>query len=90
MCYSAPASFSAAIILAVIGVVVIYRKPKRLLPLALIPCFFAIQQFAEGFVWIDPESTLPKSTYLFFAYAFWPMWIPFATFFAEENANFTS
>src|SRR5690606_8023290 len=54
--------------------------------LALIPWFFAIQQASEGFVWLKiPEGIAAKNIFLFFAYVFWPIWIPFSLYFAEEN-----
>ena len=62
---------------------------RELLPLAATPLFFSLQQACEGFVWRwiegpplpSPEAPpLPvvaaSLAYLFFAYAFWPVWMP--------------
>jgi hypothetical protein len=53
MCFSAEASFTASAALVPCGVycltVARYRNPNYE-PLALIPFFFGIQQFAEGMV----------------------------------------
>ena len=83
MCFSAPASFSAAALLAIASVYSIRKASKSFLPLALIPLFFAIQQLLEGIIWVyinDPSLTsfvkLLSYSYLFFAYFFWPFWIP--------------
>ena len=87
MCFSAPASFTASAILATMGAALISRvKEKHLLPLAMIPWFFAIQQASEGIVWLDlSNASNAKNIYLFFAYVFWPIWIPFSLYFAEHN-----
>lgn len=87
MCFSAPASFTASAILATMGGALISRvKEKALLPIAMIPCFFAIQQASEGVVWLNLfNAEHAKNVYLFFAYVFWPIWIPFALYFAEHN-----
>jgi hypothetical protein len=85
VCFSTTASFVASGVLAIAGIVSVGAvKEKRLIPLALIPFFFAVQQFAEGVVWIDIEGALiAKNIFLFFAYIFWPLWIPFSLFFVE-------
>lgn len=87
MCFSAPASFVASGALAVVGAAIVARMPsKRLLPVALIPWLFAIQQAAEGFVWLSlPDYSIAQAVFLFFAYSFWPIWIPFALWRAEKQ-----
>ena len=91
MCFSAPASFISGGILAVIGTTLSCQiKNKRLLPLALIPLFFAIQQCAEGIVWLhlgesDLFAKLAKNVFLFFAFVIWPIWIPFSLWMAEKS-----
>lgn len=87
MCFSAPASFTASAVLAGLGAVLIVRtKTKRLLPLASIPCFFAIQQCLEGFIWLSlPKETSAIDIYIFFALVFWPIWIPLSLWIAEPN-----
>lgn len=90
MCLSAPASFVSSAAFVAIGTALAIRvKTKRLLPLAFIPFFFAIQQCAEGVVWLSlpetasPIATFAKNLFLFFAYVFWPIWIPFSLWIAE-------
>lgn len=86
MCFSAAASFGAAIALTSIGAIT-YKKAGSfpLRALALIPLLFGIQQFMEGVVWIassyDSFAGLKKlSTYGFilFAWVIWPIYIPYA------------
>lgn len=86
MCFSASASFTASAILAIIGIALLTRvKSKYLIPLALIPLFFAMQQFAEGVLWLSPQNFYTKNVFLFFAYVFWPIWIPLSLWCVEEN-----
>lgn len=89
MCYSAEASFVAAVALIVTGIVLVVRcyNSKKLF-LALIPIFFGIQQFAEGIVWVGLMSGSysfgAQYLYLFFAEMFWPVWIPLAFAIVEK------
>lgn len=89
MCFSAAASFSSAAILVPLGITAVARSWRdhrsELLPLALIPVGFGLQQGLEGLVWLGlnhgPAAPLLKGAalaYLFFAMAFWPIWIPYA------------
>lgn len=95
MCFSAEVSFTTAALLAIEGIVCVRRFHKKALLLSLIPLFFALQQFSEGMIWVAfNENLYPNSTshffqtlYLFFAYAFWPVWIPLAFLFVETSAN---
>ena len=87
MCYSATASFTASTVLAVMGLALILRtQNKRFLPLALFPWLFAIQQAAEGFVWLGLAPDFAKNLFLFFALVGWPLWVPFAFWFAEKRS----
>jgi hypothetical protein len=93
MCFSAGASFTAAGALGSTGIIFVskFYRDKRLW-IALIPCFFAIQQAAEGFLWLafnwgvfpNGWSLAAESLYLFFAYCFWPVWMPLALLRVEE------
>jgi hypothetical protein len=93
MCFSAPASFTASAVLAAVGAGVLCRlKGKHLWPLALIPWFFAIQQFSEGVVWLSLSETTPtllalvaKNVFLFFAFVFWPIWMPLSLWLVETD-----
>jgi hypothetical protein len=89
MCFTATASFGSAALLLPLGAAstVIARRSGRdhLLPLALCPLFFGLQQGLEGVVWLglaggrfEPLLHPVALGYLFFAYAFWPIWIPWA------------
>ena len=95
MCFSANASFGAGIVLTVIGVAAIKKvqHPSQIL-FASIPLLFAVQQIAEGFLWV----TLPNPAYalvsqgltyvfLFFAQFFWPLWVPIAILMLEKESK---
>jgi Family of unknown function (DUF6629) len=92
MCFSAEASLAAGALLipiGVYGVVVADRKDRTYLPLAITPLLFGIQQLCEAGVWFalgkgDTSLVKPLAlTYLFFAIAFWPFWVPFSAAFIE-------
>lgn len=94
MCFSAEASFGVAIALLPAGAYCIesaWRKDRRLLPLAIVPVFFGLQQLCEAIVWIgigrdDTEVMRTASLgYLLFALAVWPVWIPLALAAAETG-----
>ena len=86
MCFSATASFSAAVVLTTIGIIAVKKTThKRQVLFACIPFMFGVQQFAEGILWL----TIPKQdffvlqkittyVYLFFAHVLWPLWVPIA------------
>lgn len=84
MCFSATASFTASGILAIIGLLSMgAARTKNLKLFAATPLFFAAQQASEGALWLlIPTSPLATIThictalFLFFAYLFWPIWMP--------------
>lgn len=92
MCFSASASFSAGVVLTVVGIASIKKvNHKSHLLFASIPFIFGVQQFAEGILWI----TIPMSNYLilqkiatyiylFFAHILWPLWVPIAILLIEK------
>ena len=93
MCFSAGASFGASAVIAVIGIASL-KKTTTLSQrvLAMIPLFFAIQQFIEGFLWIalqNPEYEEYRHAltlgFLFFAWLIWPFYIPFSMLMLEKN-----
>jgi len=95
MCFSAEASFTAAAALTVAGGGGLYCVKRRaLIPMALVPLLFALQQFSEGVIWSTMGSSATpfwireaaKYGFLFFAFLVWPVWIPFAFRFAESTA----
>lgn len=88
MCFSAEASFASAALLLPLGMASVWRSCRAgemgLLPLALMPVGFGLQQALEGGVWLGLSqgslAALPRMAalaYLFFALALWPSWIPF-------------
>lgn len=60
-------------------------------PFAMVPCLFAMQQAAEGVVWLgllQPNEmlvTVGSGVFLFFAIAFWPTWFSLAATLVESN-----
>ena len=95
MCFCASASFCAGIVLSVIGVATIKKThhPSQLL-FASIPLIFAVQQIAEGVLWLslpNPDYvTIQKITayiFIFFAEILWPMWVPIAILLLEKKAT---
>ena len=95
MCFSAGASFTAGVMLSIVGTET-YRKvhKPRQLVLASIPLFFAVQQFAEGVVWLtigkpDHAVTQAVASYIFliFAQVVWPVMVPLSVLILEKNKN---
>ncbi len=95
MCFSATASFSAATVIGSIGVAT-YKKCKHreMKFLASIPFLFAMQQVAEGFVWLSFtqskfQGLQPSATiaFLFFAWVLWPILIPFSVYQSEAKGK---
>jgi len=93
MCFSPEASFAGGIIIATIGIATIKKvhKPSQII-FASIPLFFGFQQIVEGFLWLtlpNPEyagvQKLATYTFLIMAEVLWPMMIPLAVLFMEEN-----
>lgn len=91
MCFSPSASFTASAALLIASGYALNRTrasgEKTFLPIAFTPFLFAVQQFIEGLIWLclQDKMTIESSTlealslvYLFFAYAFWPLWVPLA------------
>jgi len=94
MCFSAQSSFIAAGALTMLASITITTttQPKHKL-LALTPLFFGIQQACEGLVWLTAHTTntmlcaIGMYGFLFFAFIFWPLWIPFMTISIEVVAQ---
>ena len=92
MCFSASASFIASAALMSIGTVAIVKKrgtPDW--PLVAIPFIFAVQQAIEGFLWLSLKnwggqgSIFLSSLFLFFAFFWWPAYMPTVTAYLEKN-----
>ena len=93
MCFSAGASFTAGVLLTFVGSETIRKvhKPSQL-ALASISVFFALQQFAEGVLWLTiGQSSHPWlekiSTHLFLVMAqiVWPILVPLSVLLLERN-----
>ncbi len=83
MCFSATASFVASGSIGGIGVLSVKSaRSKRERAFAFVPLFFAGQQALEGVVWLSLDHPLVKflaaQAFLFFAYVFWPVFLPWA------------
>ncbi|MFO0551037.1 MAG: DUF6629 family protein [Polyangiaceae bacterium] len=95
MCFSATASFTAAAGLAAIGVWSVRGAPsRRHAPLAAIPLLFAVQQAAEGALWLvldrAPFHNSPSAVaqaFLFFALFVWPAYVPVSLLLLEPRAS---
>lgn len=94
MCFSMKASFVAAGALSIVSLLSIRQvRNRKMLPFALTPLFFGIQQACEGFVWLTLNNNDSTSLmhligmygFLFFAGVFWPMWTPFSLYIAEMS-----
>lgn len=87
MCYSAEVSFTTGGILIAMGVLILaIKKPeKKYLPIALVPFFFGFQQLSEGLVWQGYDFA--KNIFLFFAFLFWPIYIPSAFLILEKGVR---
>jgi uncharacterized protein DUF6629 len=93
MCFSATGSFAFAAALAAAGAASLHQQkaPSQRL-LAWIPILFAVQQAAEGAVWLtihDPSQArlhlFAVFTFLAFALIVWPTWMPLALLAAETR-----
>ena len=96
MCFSAQASFIAgAGLIACSGLTIsmAWQRGGRYLALASLPLFFGLQQVSEGFLWVslNTHSGSPSVgaalTFLFFAYFFWPFWVPLSAALIETAPN---
>jgi hypothetical protein len=95
MCYSAEASFAAGVIISAVGVatVIVVHKPSQRL-FAIIPLLFAIQQFAEGCLWLTLQSSdyelvnsICNYIFLITAQVIWPVLMPLSVLLMEEDSK---
>ncbi|MFO0765139.1 MAG: DUF6629 family protein [Patescibacteria group bacterium] len=89
MCFSATASFTASAALLPIGAYALSKaRPKDRL-IASVPVFFGLQQGIEGLQWLYVGAGTPNLwlgyAFLFFAFLFWPWFIPLAISKTETN-----
>lgn len=91
MCFSAQASFTSGVVLSAIGVAT-FKKAK--LPeqkvFAAVPFLFALQQFAEGVLWITLKSNgyadlqnVAEHIFLTAALVGWPFIVPLSLYLME-------
>jgi hypothetical protein len=92
MCISAEVSFAVGAGLGLMEVTTLQCTGAKTLPwLAAVPVLFAVQQVAEGVVWLyfnggfhqTPVSLLTQYVYLTFAFIWWPRYMPLAVTLAE-------
>lgn len=94
MCFSATASFTLSTVLVSTGlfsIFIAYQFNKKYLLIALIPIILGLQQGFEGIIWLSmsPYNYLNVHLftyfYLFFAFYFWPSYIPISVYFTESQ-----
>jgi len=98
MCFSANASLSTGVILSFAGIAAIRKAPHpSQILFAAIPLIFAVQQLAEGCLWLtlrNPALFAAQNgaTYIFlcFAQVIWPAWVPIAFLVLEKKETRTS
>ncbi|SDY36051.1 DUF6629 family protein [Nitrosomonas sp. Nm58] len=86
MCFSAEASFIASGVLVAVGVSAVRKvRDRKDIFIAFIPLIFALQQLAEGVLWIVLEhGEMPQgqlwlaNLYGIFIGVIWPFYAPFA------------
>lgn len=95
MCFSATASLTVAGVLFSAGVfstLMARQINKQYLLFSLVPIFFAIQQGIEGLIWLktnQPDVVSIHITgyiYLFFAFCFWPFYVPMSIYKIEQDS----
>ncbi|WP_026899295.1 DUF6629 family protein [Daejeonella oryzae] len=95
MCFSASVSFGAGAVLSIIGIATVRKaETSPQFMLAVFPFFFALQQIAEGFVWLSFVSlsfagwqSIPINFFLSFSHIIWPIWIPLCMLLLEERSR---
>lgn len=94
MCFSAGASFVLAAALVPAGIATLAkarRSAPGLLPFAVYPLAFGVQQAFEGVVWLGHtggDATLTAIAargFLFFSHFFWLAWVPFSVWLTEPQ-----
>lgn len=94
MCFSAQTSLITAGYLLLIGIWNLKKNKLESLRLfASMPLVFAVQQLAEGLLWLSATHAMPRVSmytpyvYLFFAFFVWPIFIPASIFLIEPNPH---
>lgn len=93
MCFSAGASFTAGVVLTAVGAATLKKvsKPSQFV-FASITLFFALQQFAEGVLWLTLRhagypglQALTTQMFIVMAQVIWPALIPVSVLLLEQN-----
>ena len=93
MCFSAGASFTAGVVLTVVGTGTLKKvhKPSQIV-FASITVFFALQQFIEGILWLTIThtgylrlQTIATQIFIVMAQVVWPAMIPVSVLLMEKN-----
>lgn len=93
MCFSAAASFTVAAVTGLVGVAAVsrVRDPRDYL-LASFPILFAVQQAAEGWIWLKIGAGaagetlfIPIHIFILFATVLWPVISPLSVFLIEPD-----
>lgn len=89
MCFSAQASFVAAVTLTAMGLAAARKADRSTMMLACIPLIFALQQLAEWFIWLGPDVTsfvpIAKNIFLLIAFVLWPLYTPLSLLMLEKE-----
>ena len=91
--YHAITEFTLAGALIFIGLLTLSKVSEpREIPFALLPLFFALHEFTQGFVWLGVEGLIParaaemaESYYVFYAKGFLQFWVPLAIWLLESE-----
>lgn len=92
MCFSAEASFTASAIIGGMGIITTKKSLPKQKIFGMIPLLFAVQQLFEGTIWLGFDNphyaglrSISTMIFLTFAWAIWPMIIPYAMYRMEEH-----
>ena len=95
MCFSATASFSAAVLTDGVGIAaLVHVRRVRDIPLASLPIVFGTQQAIEGGLWLglrnhpgDPANQMLALAFTAIALVVWPIFAPLGVGLSERNAT---
>lgn len=96
MCFTATASFGAALVLITAGVYCLKLANEvdgSCWALAMLPLMFGLQQALEGGVWLallagdSSSARLLSLGFLMFSHVFWLGWIGFSSYLTETSTS---
>jgi len=84
--YHAILQFTLSGAIIFIGILTLFKVSEpREVPLALLPLFFGLHEFTQGFVWLGTEGLIPpraiemaETFYVFYAKGLLQFWVPLA------------